>query len=801
MPNLLAVMATGQNAVLVAPPGAGKTTSVPLALLAAGFSKILLLEPRRLAARAAATRMAFLLGEVLGARIGFTTRLETKKSAATVVEVITEGLLTSRLLTDPGLSGIACVIFDEVHERSLEADLALALVLDLQRTLRPELRILAMSATADTGPLAARLEARIVESAGKIFPVAVRHAGRDIPTVRELPEAMAKAVREAFTAHEGDILAFLPGMAEIRRTQTALSGLPALILPLHGDLSAAAQDAALRQHDSRRVVLATSIAETSLTVPGVRIVIDGGFRRVPRLDAATGLSRLATVRISRAAAAQRAGRAGREAPGIAVRLWSEALHRGLAPFDRPEILDAELSGLELSCLAWGVPSENLPFLDAPPAGAVNAARALLRDLGAVTEAFRLTQAGRDMARLRAAPRLAAMMHFAKTPAQKALAGDIAAILEERDFLPRDASADILLRLEVLAGTGEGDRAILSRVRQAAKIYRARLGAGGAPPAGAAPAGDAGALLAAAFPDRVAQSRGEPGAYRLAGGGSGNLPPNDPLARHRLVAVAALEPKGAKIRLAAALQPENLPDSLTHRLKISRETAFDATTGGVLTRQRTRLGALVLADKTLPADAEETRLALAAAAAARLDKLLASEPVKNLLARVTLMRGIEDGWPDFSPAALAATVTDWLAPHLAGMTNFRDVQALDFCAILKNALGYQRAATLDKALPPFLDFPAGRVPVDYTGPLPLAAAKAKLFYGTDETPRLANGKLPLQIALLSPALRPIAVTADLAAFWRAGWKDARKDMRGRYPKHDWPEEPWRPASFLLQSKRD
>ena len=788
MPNLLAVMATGQNAVLVAPPGAGKTTSVPLALLAAGFSKILLLEPRRLAARAAATRMAFLLGEVLGARIGFTTRLETKKSAATVVEVITEGLLTSRLLTDPGLSGIACVIFDEVHERSLEADLALALVLDLQRTLRPELRILAMSATADTGPLAARLEARIVESAGKIFPVAVRHAGRDIPTVRELPEAMAKAVREAFTAHEGDILAFLPGMAEIRRTQTALSGLPALILPLHGDLSAAAQDAALRQHDSRRVVLATSIAETSLTVPGVRIVIDGGFRRVPRLDSATGLSRLATVRISRAAAAQRAGRAGREAPGIAVRLWSEALHRGLAPFDRPEILDAELSGLELSCLAWGVPSENLPFLDAPPAGAVNAARALLRDLGAVTDSFRLTQAGRDMARLRAAPRLAAMMHFAKTPAQKALAGDIAAILEERDFLPRDASADILLRLEVLAGTGEGDRAILSRVRQAAKIYRARLGAGGAPPAG-----DAGALLAAAFPDRIAQSRGEPGAYRLAGGGSGNLPPNAPLARHRLVAVAALEPKGAKIRLAAALQPENLPDSLTHRLKISRETAFDATTGGVLTRQRTRLGALVLADKTLPADAEETRLALAAAAAARLDKLLASEPVKNLLARVTLMRGIEDGWPDFSPAALAARVTDWLAPHLAGMTNFRDVQALDFCALLKNSLGYQRAAALDKALPPFLEFPAGRVPVDYTGPLPLAAAKAKLFYGTDETPRLANGKLPLQIALLSPALRPIAVTADLAAFWRAGWKDARKDMRGRYPKHDWPEEPWRPAA--------
>jgi len=787
LPDLLRVMAAEtKNAVLVAPPGAGKTTAVPLALMGAGFSKILVLEPRRLAARAAATRMAFLLGEEVGGRVGFTTRLETKKSGATVVEVVTEGILTSRLLGDPGLEGVACVVFDEVHERSLEADLAMALVRDLQLTLRPELRILAMSATADTGPLAGMLEAEVVESAGRMFPVEVRHVGRDLPTVRELPEAMARAIREVFAAHEGDILAFLPGMGEIRRTEALLGGLPGLVLPLHGDLSPAAQDLALRQHEKRRVVLATSIAETSLTVPGVRIVVDGGFRRVPRLDSATGLSRLATVRISRAAAAQRAGRAGREGPGVGLRLWSEALHRGLAPFDRAEILEAELSGLELACLAWGERSENLPFLDAPPAGAVKAARALLVELGAVTEELKLTGAGREMARLRAAPRLAAMMFYAKTPGEKAMAGEIAAILEERDFMPREFSADILARLEVLAGKGEGDRAILSRVRQAAKIYRGRMGVG----AGVAAEGDAGGLLAAAFPDRVGQARGEPGAYRLAGGGSGVLAPDDPLARRQLIAVGALEAKGSRIRLAAGLDAENLPEVLQGRLKRVRETAFEGVSGGVVTRERVRLGALVISDRVLAPDAEECQAALARAAGARLEKLLDSEGVKNLRARVGVMRGIEEGWPDFSDAALAETVEDWLGPYLAGMPNFREVEGVDFCAVLRGVLGSQRAAALDRALPVALDFYAGRVAVDYTGAVPVAAARAKIFFGTDETPRLAGGRVPLQVALLSPAGRPIAVTGDLSAFWRGGWKEARKEMRGRYPKHEWPEEPWR-----------
>src|SRR4051812_34484272 len=428
--QLLEVLGAQPNAVLVAPPGAGKTTSVPLALLGAApmdGGRILMLEPRRLAARAAANRMASLIGEKVGRTVGFRTRLESAVSAATRIEVVTTGLLVRRLLGDPGLDGVSTVILDEIHERSLEADLALALCLDAQAMLRSDLRLLAMSATLDGARLSAIMNAPIVESAGRMHRIEIRHAVRDLKDARDLPDAMARAIRGALEEAPGDILAFLPGMGEIRRTETALDGIDALVLPLHGDLPPAAQDLALRPAERRRVVLATAIAETSLTVPGVRIVIDGGFRRAPRFDPAGGLTRLATERVSRAAADQRAGRAGREAPGLAIKLWTEAAQRGLRPYDRPEILDAELSGLVLDCAAWGTSPNKLAFPDTPPEGPLAAARELLVELGALDETGNITPLGERMSRLGAHPRLSAMMLAAEDSAQAARACDIAAL--------------------------------------------------------------------------------------------------------------------------------------------------------------------------------------------------------------------------------------------------------------------------------------------------------------------------------------------------------------------------------------
>jgi ATP-dependent helicase HrpB len=791
LPALTEHLAAGRNAVLVAPPGAGKTTLVPLALLDASWregGKILVLEPRRLATRAAAARMASLLGEPLGRTVGFRTRLDSAVSADTRIEVVTEGLLVRRLQSDPGLDGVAAVILDEIHERSLESDLALAFCLDLQAQLRPELRLLAMSATADGARLSALMSAEIVESAGRMFPVTVQHATRDIAGPRDLPDAVARAVRAALAEHAGDILAFLPGMAEIRRAETALQGCGALILPLHGELPPDAQDRALRPAETRRVVLATSIAETSLTVPGVRIVVDGGWRRAPRLDPSTGLTRLTTLRISRAAAEQRAGRAGREAPGVAIRLWSTALHRGLPSYDRPEILEAELSSLLLDCAAWGTPPADLPFPDKPPAGALAAARVLLTELGALDGDGRITAQGRRMALLGAHPRLAAMLLAAEAPAQAALAADLAALLEERDPLRSpDAPADIGLRIQAIAsGDAAADRGALSRIRRAAAQYRRRLRL----PADTSPDGDSGKLLAAAFPDRIAQRRGEPGSFRLSGGGGARLPRTDPLANAGLLVVAALEMKAsARIRLAAVLDPDALPAVLARRVTETIEGGFDAVSGTVMSRRRRRLGALVLSDRTEPADPATVAAALARAVAADgLRPLPWSDAVRQFQARVTLMRGLEPdaGWPDVSDTTLAETAPDWLAPRLAGMTRTADLARLDLAAILRNMLPWALATRLDHDLPRELALPHGRAPVDYLAPVPIASARAQAFYGLIHTPRLAGGRVPLRLALLSPAGRPVAVTGDLAGFWRGAWADVRRDMRGRYPKHDWPE---------------
>ncbi len=800
LPALLATLAARPNAVLIAPPGAGKTTLVPLALLAAPWldGRIVMLEPRRLAARAAATRMAFLLGEPVGQTVGYRTRLDSAVSAATRIEVVTEGLLVRRLQSDPGLDGVAVVILDEVHERALDADMALAFCLDLQRVLRPELRLLAMSATADGARLGPLLDAEVVRSDGRMHPVAVGHAARDLAQLRDLPDAMARAIRAALAEHRGDILAFLPGMGEIRRTEAALAGCGALVLPLHGELPPAEQDRALRPAEGRRVVLATSIAETSLTVPGVRIVVDGGWRRAPQLDPTTGLTRLATLRISRAAAEQRAGRAGREGPGVAVRLWTTALHRGLPVFDPPEILQAELSGLALDCAAWGSAPADLPFPDPPPAGPLAAAQALLAELGALEGpgdgAWRITAQGRAMAQLGAHPRLAAMMLAAGTPGEAAMAADLAALLEERDPLRpppgrgADAPADISLRLAALGGHAEADRGAVSRINRAAAQYRRRLRLGAT-----VAEGDPARLIAAGFPDRIAQRRGEPGSFRLAGGGGARMPVSDPLAKAKLLAVASLEMKaGARIRMAAPLDVANLPPALAARVVEVVETGLDPTTGSVLARRRRRLGTLILEDRTEPADPAETAAALAAAA--NFAQLPWDDAARQFQARVGLMRGLEPegGWPDLSDAALAAE-RGWLAAHLNGMSRIADLSRLDMAAVLRATLtgmddGWARAQRLDRELPTHLPLPRGRAAVDYTQPVPLAEARAHHFYGLCEAPKLAGGRIELRLALLSPAGRPVAITGDLGAFWRGAWADVRKDMRGRYPRHDWPEDP-------------
>ena len=796
-PALHAALNAGRNAVLVAPPGAGKTTLVPLTLLDAdwrGDRRILMLEPRRLATRAAAARMAFLLDQPVGRIIGYRTRLDGAGSAETRIEVITEGLLLRRLQSDPGLDGIAAVILDEIHERSLESDLGLALCLDLQRMLRPDLRLLAMSATADGARLSGLMNAEVIESAGRMFPVTVEHQPRDIPHVRDLPEAVARAIRAALAKHDGDVLAFLPGMADIRRTQSSLDGCGATVLPLHGDLPPAEQDRALRPADGRRVVLATSIAETSLTVPGVRIVVDGGWRRTPRLDPSTGLTRLTTARISRAAADQRAGRAGREAPGVAIRIWSPALHRGLPAFDRPEILEAELSGLVLECAAWGTAPADLPFQDRPPAGALAAAAALLKELGAFDAESRITGLGREMARIGSHPRLASMMLAAGTNEQAALAADLAALLEERDPLRvQDAPADIGLRLAAIAhGDANADRGALHRIRQTSEQYRRRMRVPKHTPA----MGEPGPLLAAAFPDRIAQRRGEPGSFRLSGGGSARIPTTDPLAKAGLLVAASLELKASsRIRLAATLDPDALPPSLAARVSEQVETGFDAVAGTVLVRRRLRLGTLILSDRTEPGDPAQLTKALANAVAERgLRPLPWTDATRQLQARVGLMRGIEtDGlWPDLSDAALQASVDTWLASHLAGITRLADLATLELHTILRGLMAWKQAARLDRELPTHLVLPAGRAAIDYTETPPLASAKAQAFYGMATTPRLAGGRIPLRLALLSPAGRPIAVTADLGGFWTGAWADARRDMRGRYPRHDWPEDGSRPA---------
>ncbi len=783
------------NAVLVAPPGAGKTTLVPLALLDApwrGDGRILLLEPRRLAARAAARRMASLVGEEPGGTVGFAMRMENRVSAATRILVVTEGVLSRMILDDPQLPGIAAVIFDEFHERSLDGDFGLALALDVQSALRPDLRLLAMSATLDGARVADLLGgAPVIESEGRSFPVELRYRDR-APGVA-VEDATARAIRDALAGETGSVLAFLPGQGEINRTAERLADkLPAdvEVVPLHGQLDGKAQDAAIRPSPPgrRKVVLATSIAETSITIDGVRIIVDCGLSRVPKYEPATGLTRLETVRVSRASADQRAGRAGRTQPGIAVRLWRAEQTAALPAFSPPEILEADLSGLVLDCAAFGVTDPtSLSFLDPPPKPALAEARSLLVELGAIDDSGRLTEAGRAMRGLALPVRLAHMVAEAARAGHAADAAMLAVLLTERG-LGGDGT-DIERRLSRFRGE-RSPRAVAARqlaerlARQAAKRT--------------APAGrevpSAGALLIHAFPDRVAMARGERGRFVLANGRGAILDAADPLAGEAFLVVADLQGKAQNARIAAAapIGEAELRGALGGRLSRTTETAFDPARRAVRVREATRLGAILLSERMLPAPsgAEADRAIVEALRAHGLSLLPWSREATALRHRLAWLRkGLGEPWPDVSDAALTASLDDWLLPFLSGHASFDKIDANAVREGLMSLVPHDLQRRIATLAPTHFEAPTGsRVPIAYEGETPTLSIRVQELFGLDAHPAIAGGTVPLTLELLSPAHRPIQTTADLPRFWRGSWADVRADMRGRYPKHVWPEDP-------------
>lgn len=789
LPALADALATGTSAVLVAQPGAGKTTRVPLAILDApwrGDGRIIVLEPRRLAARAAARQMAKLLGETVGDTVGYRVRMESKISSKTRIEVVTEGVFTRMLQDDPELTGTAAVIFDEFHERSLDADLGLALALDA-RALRPDLRLLVMSATIDGARVAALLEgATIIDSPGRAFPVETLYAEPD--PLERLEDQVSKAVLRALRQHEGSVLVFLPGQGEITRTAERLTGrLPqdTDLAPLYGQLTPAEQDAAIQPAPAgrRKVVLATSIAETSLTIEGVRIVIDAGFRRVPVYEPATGLTTLATQRVSRAAADQRRGRAGRTAPGIAIRLWNEGQTSALEAFDTPEILAADLSSLVLDLAAWGVPDPaTLAFLDAPPPPAWKEAKALLARLDAIDGEGRLTPAGKALAKLPLHPRLAHMVVAGAEDGDAKTAAELAVLIGERGLGGEDT--DLARRLDRFR-TDRSRRADDARLM--ATRWAKLAGGGNDEPR------DAGHHLARAFPDRVAQPAGPRGRFRLANGRQAQLDETHSLAGAPFLVVADVTGSATqgRIRSAAALDPADLDALFGHHITSETALTFDAASGAVRARRQRRLDALRLADEPAPVtDLEKAASLLAKAAVKRPDALPWTKDQKALRARASFLRQtLGEEWPDVSDAALAADPA-WLIPHILGETKLSAISADHLGQALDDLLPWAKKQEIEKLLPSHFSAPSGsHLPIDYAAENgPALEIRVQELFGLDRHPSIANGRIPLLLVLLSPAHRPIQTTRDLPGFWRGSWKDVAKDLKGRYPRHPWPEDP-------------
>lgn len=804
--SLRAALAERVSVVLQAPPGAGKTTRVPLALLDEPWLDgrvIVMLEPRRLAARAAARRMADSLGEPVGSTVGFRIRGETRVSARTRIEVVTEGVLTRMLHEDAALERVGAIIFDEFHERSLHADLGLALTLETQDVLRPALRVLVMSATLDGSAVAALLGgAPVIASEGRLFPVETRYLPRRGD--QSIEAAVSGAVRRALADDEGSVLAFLPGAGEIRRTASALTthALPAdvRVLPLFGAMSAAAQDEAIAPSPRgvRKVVLATSIAETSLTIEGVHVVVDSGLARVPSFSPRTGMTRLETIRVSRAAAEQRRGRAGRTAPGVCYRLWAAEEHAGLMERTRPEILEADLAPLALDLAVAGViDPAALRWMDRPPAPALSQARELLGQLGALDPDHRITSHGRAMASLGAHPRLAHMLLRGRELGFGATACVVAALLDDRDPMrSTDASPDPDLRhritmVESRERLANVDQDTLRRVRERAREWRAALGLARA----AVDEHECGRAVALAFPDRVAQRRsGTDERYLLRNGLGAVLVDGSALTGSPYLAIAELggQRPDARVALAAPLSRAELDRALGDQVVHDEIVEWDDADGAVHAVHRERLGAIILHETPLrDADPHVVAEALLGACTAEQGLSLRwSEGASRVRARMAFLHRHVPGWPDVGEDALRATAHEWLLPHLVGLRRREHVDALDLGALLLARLSWQQRAELEELAPTHVEVPSGsHIRVEYADPdAPVLAVRLQELFGLRTTPSVARGAVPLTLHLLSPAHRPVQVTRDLAGFWRNSYFDVRRELRGRYPKHPWPEDP-------------
>jgi ATP-dependent helicase HrpB len=793
--ELSRTLAVSTSAVLVAPPGAGKTTRVPLALLDEPWArgkKIIVLEPRRIAARASAERMAKTLGERAGETVGYRVRFGSKVSRATRIEVVTEGIFSRQILDDPELSDVAAVLFDEFHERSLDADLGLALAQDAQTGLREDLRILVMSATLD-GARVARLlgDAPVVESEGRAFPVETRYLGRkvDVPLERQMADAIAGAMR----AEPGSVLAFLPGAAEIRRTQNLLEERVqdpnTEIVPLFGALDASVQDRAIAPAPKghRKVVLATSIAETSLTIEGVRIVVDSGLARLPRYEPDIALTRLETVRASRAAVDQRRGRAGRTEPGICYRLWDEPQTASLPPFTQPEILSADLSSLILDLAQWGVSDPaKLAFLDSPPAPALKEAKSLLHELGALDGDGRITAEGKRLRALALPPRLARMIVDSQDFGAADAAADIAAVLTERglggDGVDLDARLDQFRRdrSQRAQSARELARRWASQVASSGKRGEVNLGTG--------------VMLAFAYPDRVAKNRGN-GGFVLANGRGAAVEQTSALARAPYIAVGELSGTAAagRILLAAPISQDEIETHFAEHIDVADEVTFDPGALALRARLKKTLHAITLSESplALKPSAETARIFADGLVAAGLDRLPWSKGAKRWRDRVMFLRRAEgESWPDLSDDALIAGAADWLVPALYDKTSLKDFSAGDLSDALMARLPWELRARLDREAPTHFEAPTGsQLAIDYEAEQgPTIAVRLQELFGLTTHPSIAKGKVPLVLELLSPAHRPVQVTRDLPGFWRGSYAAVRSDLRGRYPRHPWPEDP-------------